>query len=85
MPRMRRLERRRGRGAKARAAARGDSRGHEARFVELGSVSELAVLQAEQRLLGAQLASAAARFELERAAVELAHSVGQKVDSQPQE
>jgi outer membrane protein, heavy metal efflux system len=51
------------------------------RAFELGSIAELTVLQAEQRLLVAQLASAASRFELERAAAELAHSVGQKVES----
>ena len=55
------------------------------RALSVGSVSELAVLQAEQRLLGAQLASAEAYLELKRASAELAHSVGQKVDSQSQE
>jgi cobalt-zinc-cadmium efflux system outer membrane protein len=55
------------------------------RAFSLGSVSELTVLQAEQRLLGARLASAASNLELERAAAELANSVGQKFDAQTQE
>jgi cobalt-zinc-cadmium efflux system outer membrane protein len=55
------------------------------RALSLGSVSELTVLQAEQRLLGAQLASAEAQLELKRASAELAHSVGQKADSPSQE
>jgi len=55
------------------------------RAFALGSVAELTVLQAEQRLVGAELASAAADVELKRAAAELALAVGQKVDAVSQE
>ena len=49
---------------------------------ELGSVSDLAVLQAEQRSLAARVAGAEARRELLRASSALAYSVGQKVEGQ---
>jgi cobalt-zinc-cadmium efflux system outer membrane protein len=48
----------------------------------LGSVSDLTVLQAEQRLLAARIASAEARRALARASSALAFSVGQKVEGQ---
>jgi cobalt-zinc-cadmium efflux system outer membrane protein len=51
------------------------------RALSLGSVAELTVLQAEQRLVGAAIASAAADLELKRAAAELALAVGQEVDA----
>ncbi len=49
---------------------------------ELGSVSDLTVLQAEQRFLTARIAGAEARRELLRASSALAYSVGQKVEGQ---
>ncbi len=48
----------------------------------LGSISDLAVLQAEQRLLTARIAGADARRELLRASSALAYSVGRKVEGQ---
>jgi outer membrane protein TolC len=48
----------------------------------LGSVSDLTVLQAEQRLIAARIASAEARMELVRASSALAYSVGRKVEGQ---
>ena len=48
----------------------------------LGSVSDLAVLQAEQRVLAARIAGADARRALLRASAALAYSVGRKVDGQ---
>jgi cobalt-zinc-cadmium efflux system outer membrane protein len=48
----------------------------------LGSISDLAVLQAEQRALGARIAAADARRELLRASAALAYSVGRKVEGQ---
>lgn len=49
---------------------------------ELGSVSDLAVLQAEQRFLAARLAGAEAKRELLRASSALAYSAGRKVEGQ---
>jgi cobalt-zinc-cadmium efflux system outer membrane protein len=46
----------------------------------LGSVSDLAVLQAEQHVLAARVAGAEARMELMRATSALGYSVGQKIE-----
>jgi cobalt-zinc-cadmium efflux system outer membrane protein len=49
----------------------------------LGRTSELLVLRGEQRLLAARVAGAEAIAELGRASANLAHSVGQKIATQP--
>ncbi len=48
----------------------------------LGSVPELSVFLARQRLIAARISEAEALAELKRASAELAHSAGQKIDEQ---